>query len=100
MRKLMNSNFGIVANTLYISICLLTACSSKKIEITNEYIINENWSRQNEQAGANSIAINKMKVKPDSSFNPLSDLSQYEVLNKLDDDSSFTYYTNVRLMEG
>jgi len=96
----MNSNFGIVAITLCISICLFTACSSRKIEITNEYVINENWSRQNEQAGANSIAISKMKVRSDSSFNPFSDLNQYEVLNKLDDDSSFTYYTNVRLKEG
>ncbi len=51
-------------------IFLLSGCFNEKIDITVEYIINANWSKQNEQAWANSITINKMKVKKDSVINP------------------------------
>ena len=100
VRKLMNSKFRKFTLTFCIPICMLTACSGKKIEITNEYIINENWTRENEQAWANSIMINRMRVKQDSSIYPFKGLSQSEVLSKLEEDSTFIYYTNVRLKEG
>jgi hypothetical protein len=96
----MNPRFGIFPFAVLIFMLSITACSNKKIEITSEYIINENWSRENEQAWANSITITRMKLKPDSVFNPLTDLTHYEVLNKLEEDKMFIYYTNVRLGEG
>jgi hypothetical protein len=77
-----------------------TACGGKKVEITNQYIINENWSRQNERAWANSITINRMKVRQDSAINPFSDLSQSEILSKLEEDTAFMYFTNIRLKTG
>jgi hypothetical protein len=81
-------------------ICILGGCSDEKIEITNEYIINENWSKKNEEAWANSITINKMKVRKDSTINAFSDLSQAEILDKLEEDSSFMYYANVKIQQG
>src|SRR5688500_11301185 len=40
-----------------------------------------------------------MRVKQDSSIYPFKGLSQSEVLSKLEDDSTFMFYTNVRLKE-
>ena len=87
--------------TCFSILCLfiLAGCSDKKVEITAEYIINENWSKKNEEAWANSITINKMKVKKDSTLDPFSDLSQEELLSKLEEDSSFMHYTNVKIKQ-
>ena len=76
---------------------ILDSCSDKKIEITPEYIINENWSKMNDEGGGNSIKINKMKVKRDSIANPLSDLNNSEILSKLEEDSSFRWFANVKI---
>ncbi len=81
-------------------IVVFVSCSRKKLEITNEYIINENWSKENENASANSITINKMKVKKDSSINPFSELSQAEILNKLEEDTLFMHYANIKIKPG
>lgn len=81
-------------------ILMLAACSNKKIEITSKYIINENWSKQNEAAWANSITINKMKIKKDSVINPFLDLSQQEILGKLEEDTSFMHFANVKIKQG
>ncbi len=78
-------------------VLMLFGCSSGKVEITNEYIINENWSKQNEEAFANSITIDKMKVKKDSIIDPFSDLDQGEILRKLEKDPSFMHYANVKI---
>jgi hypothetical protein len=74
---------------------LLTGCSDYKIVITSEYIINPNWDEQ-----ANSIKINKMKIKKDSTINPFSDLSQEEILNKLEEDSLFRWFANAKIKQG
>lgn len=79
---------------------MFASCSNEKVEITPEYIINENWSKKNERAWANSITINKMKVKKDSTINPFLELSQSEILNKLEEDSSFMHYGNVKIEQG
>lgn len=76
---------------------ILVGCSDNKIEITPDYIINENWSKKNEQALANSITIYKMKIKKDSTINPFLKLKQSEILNKLEEDSSFMHYANVKI---
>jgi len=75
-----------------ILIALMTVgCSEKKIEITPEYIINENWDEH-----ANAIEINKQKVKKDSVINPFSKLDNRAILSKLEDDSSFVFFANVK----
>lgn len=63
----------------------------ERIEITSEYIINENWNEH-----ANAIEISRLKEKKDSTINPFADLSQVEILDKLEDDSSFIFFTNVK----
>ena len=100
VRKLMKSNCEILIAAFCTSLCLFTACSSKKIEITSEYIINENWNRRDEQALANSITINRIIVRRDSIMNAFSDLGQTELLSNLEEDSSFMHYTNIRIKEG
>ena len=81
-------------------VLILVSCSRKKIEITPEYIINENWSKKNEDALANSITIQRMKVKRDSSINPFSKLNNSEILSKLEEDTSFMHYANVKIKLG
>ena len=82
-------------------ICILAGCSHNEIEITSEYITNENWSKKNDESGGNSLKINKMKVKRDSIIDLSSDLNDAEIiLRKLEDDSLFTWYTNVRIHGG
>ena len=76
---------------------IFVSCTSKKIEITSEYIINENWDKRSEEIGANSIEVKRMKVKKDSTINPFSDLNQSEILDKLEYDSSFSYFANVKI---
>lgn len=83
-----------------LSLLMFVSCSNKNVEITPEYIINENWSKKNEPALANSITINKMKIKKDSAVNPFLELSQSEILNKLEEDSSFMHYSNVKISQG
>lgn len=96
--KAMKPSWEIFTVVCCLSFCVFTGCSHKKIEITSDYIINENWNRQNEKALANSITINKMKVKLDSIINPITELDQSE-LNKLEDDSSFIHYANIKIKE-
>ena len=73
---------------------LLISCTDKKIEITSEYIINENWDEQ-----ANAIKINKMRLKRDSVID-LAHLNQVDIVNRLREDSSFLYYANVKIKQG
>ena len=79
---------------------IVAGCSDKKIEITPEYIINENWSKKNDQGGGNSIKIDKMRVRKDSIINPFSALSNADILNKLEEDSLFRWFANVKIEEG
>ena len=79
---------------------VVSSCSDKKLEITSDYIINENWNKNNEQASANSITVEKMVVREDSTINPFSDLSQSELLDKLEEDSSFMHFANVKIAQG
>jgi len=79
---------------------MFAACSNEKIEITSDYIINEFWNKDDEQVGANSIQVKKMKVKKDSLLNPYSDLSQAEILSKLEYDSSFIFVANIKIQPG
>lgn len=82
--------------------CLVTIpyCSNKKIEITSEYIINENWNNKDEYIGSNSIEIKRMKVKKDSMIDPFAELNQADILDKLEVDSSFIYTANVKFKNG
>lgn len=82
---------------LLITCVLITGCIDKKIEITTEYIVNRNWSKRGEEEGANSIEIRKMKLKEDSTINLFADFNQPEILSKLEYDSSFSYYANVKI---
>jgi hypothetical protein len=81
----------------FIWLFMLTGCWNAQVEITNEYIINGNWTKKNEQAWANSITIDKMKVKKDSTIDPFSDLSQVQIISKLEEDSSFMHYANIKI---
>ena len=72
----------------------LASCSDKKIGITSDYIINANWNNQ-----ANAIKINKLRLKKDSIINPYSALNEAELLEKLEDDTSFLFVANVTIME-
>jgi hypothetical protein len=81
------------ALVLFIVLCAFcfTSClNNKRIEITTEYIINENWKIE----WSNSLYIDRMKVKKDSSINPFSDPGQGELLSKLEEDSSFSWFAN------
>lgn len=82
---------------LLIVIVFITGCLDKKIVITTEYIVNPNWSKKSEAAGANAIEIIKMKVRKDSVIYPSADLSQSEILEKLEYDSSFYFFANVKI---
>ena len=79
---------------------LLSGCFNEKIDITTEYIINESWSNKAEKIGANSIEIVKLKLKKDSMINSFTDLSQGEILNKLEEDTSFGWVANVKIQKG
>lgn len=78
-----------------IVIFIISGCSTEKIEITADYIINPNWDEQ-----ANAIKINKVKLKKDSTINPFSELIQEEILNKLEEDSTYIYYANAKIKQG
>jgi len=78
-------------------VCIIPGCANKKIEITHEYIINENWSKKNDVAGGNAIKIDKMKVKKDSIINLFTDLYDEEILNKLEEDSLFRWFANINI---
>ena len=82
---------------LLIAVLFIGGCLDKKIEITTEYIINPNWSKKSEEEGANTIEIKRMKVKKDSIINPFTNLNQSEILEKLEYDSSFSYFANVKI---
>ena len=89
-----------VTTFLIIGICL-SGCfffENKRIAITKEYIINENWVD-----GHNGIIIEKMKIRQDSSLNILDpnfdkgSINNWNVVNKLELDSSIVYSYNVGL---
>ncbi len=76
---------------LLITVLTVGGCLNKKIEITAEYITNANWDKQ-----ANAIKINKLRLTNDSTINPFVDLNQIELLEKLEDDTSFLFAGNVK----
>ena len=80
--------------TIALSIVLLSLlfarCNDKKIEITDEYIVNENWNNI-----AKAIKMAKMKLKKDSILQ-FPNISQEEILDNLEEDPSFVYYANVK----
>lgn len=76
---------------------VIAGCSKKKIEITPEYIINENWSKKNDEGGGNSIKIDRMTIKKDSILDPFSELNNKEILSKLEEDSLFRWYANIKI---
>lgn len=86
----------------FFAFLLLLSCigPNKPIEITSEYFINGNWNQTSEKAMANSIEVKRMKIKKDSLINPFSDLSQAEILNKLEIDSTFIYSAVVKFNQG
>jgi len=82
---------------LFISVISLTSCSlngTKNIEITKEYILNENW---NENI---NICIQRMKIQDGRVLDifalkfDLSEVNHWNIVNKLEADSSyvFNYY--------
>jgi len=83
-------SFSILYYFLSVVVFSLNSCTGKKIEITSEYIINENWDEI-----ANSLSISRMKLKPNKTIN-LNDLNQVDVVNSLNIDSSFRYFANVK----
>jgi len=78
---------------------LLISCENRKIEVTNEYILNEYWDDYN-----NAIEIQKMKVI-DSSLNIFSkdfriESNHWNIANKLQIDSTFNcYYSGLNFMK-
>jgi hypothetical protein len=81
----------------FIIVLIFVGCSDKKVEITSEYIINENWNKKKEKDWGNKIEIYKLKVKKDSIINPFIELSQVEILPKLEVDSTFYRYAAIRI---
>ncbi|RAJ06807.1 hypothetical protein LX64_01934 [Chitinophaga skermanii] len=69
----------------------LTGCLKNKIAITADYIINPNWDEYE-----NSITIQKVKVRKDSTLNPFLKLSQNEILERLEVDTSFCFTGSVK----
>ena len=84
----------------FIMVSMLVGCTDKKIEITSEYIINENWTKKKEKDWGNKIEIYKLKVKKDSIINPFLELSQVAVLPKLEVDSTFYRHAVIRIDAG
>jgi hypothetical protein len=72
----------------------INSCGNARIEITSQYIINANWNEQ-----ANAIKLNQMKLKKDSVID-LSHLNQVDIVNRLEEDSSFRFYANVKIKQG
>ena len=73
----------------------LIGCSNEKIIITSEFIVNPNWGEQ-----ANAIQINGIRVKNDSTIDPFAELTQVDILNKLEPDSSFSWFANAKIKSG
>jgi hypothetical protein len=86
--------------SLLIIVLILISCSNKRIEIASDYIINENWSKKNDDVGGNSIKITKMAIRKDSIINPFSELNNREVLSKLEEDSLFRWYAIIKIDGG
>ncbi len=74
---------------LALVICF-ASCTRTEIEITPEYIYNNNWSQS-----SNSIDISLLKLKPNGTLD-LNSLNQGDVVDNLEMDSSFRYFTNVK----
>ena len=70
---------------------LFFSCGNKKINITAEYITNPNWDDQ-----ANTIEITRMKLQNDKNISKINDVSQEEILGKLEEDKSFVFVANVK----
>ena len=85
---MINRIFFVVVAAMMLGSCM------GKIEITPEYVLNENWNEK-----ANAIAISAMKLKKDSLLN-LDSLNQPDILAKLEIDSSFIYLANVEVPRG
>lgn len=94
IKPYINPNF-MKSAYLLVTCLILAGCSN--VEITNEYIINTNWTKEGERDWSNSITIYKAKPKTDSVINPFSNLKQAEIVNKLEIDSSFMRYANVKI---
>jgi len=76
----------------YITILFFSCAENKRIEITNEYIINENWDE------SIIVCVEQMKVKEGHTaniFDPNFDLNQpnhWNIVNSLETDSTATIY--------
>lgn len=70
---------------------LLLGCLRQDVELTTQYVVNENWDKE-----FNSITIARLKLKKDSSMRSLPAVTVTELLNKLIIDSSFYYVANVK----
>lgn len=66
-------------------------CLNKEIEITNQYIKNANWDRV-----ANAIKINKLQVKNGFIFDLTNEIAQADLLENLQDDTTFFFVGNVK----
>lgn len=71
----------------------LTGCIRTEIEITPEYIYNNNWSEY-----SNAIDISLMKLKPNKTLE-LNSLNQGDVVDNLEMDTLFRYFTNAKKSE-
>lgn len=78
-------------------VLVFASCTEQDVQITNEYILNKNWTKGKNGEDANSIGIIKMKVKKDSLLNPFSELSQNKLLDNLEYDSSFMYTAVIKI---
>lgn len=74
----------------FFSSLYLIGCLNKEIEITSQYIRNANWDNV-----ANSIKINKMQVKNNFIFELTDNVEQADLLENLEDDTTFFFIGNV-----
>lgn len=76
---------------LFLISCHFSGGFEEEIQITNEYIINKNWSKD-----VNSIEIERMVLKKDSTLDT-ANLNQLDLRRRLKVDSSFIFVANVKI---
>jgi len=77
-----------------LSLCIITtnSCNYKdKVIITSTYIVNPEWKTND-----NSVSISKMILKNDSLTIDPAKATYKDLLSKLEEDESFTFYGNVK----
>lgn len=72
-------------------ILLTLGCKQEKVTITEDYVINPNWSK-----GDNFFGVNRMLLKDSSKTINLKNPSEPELFYRLIEDTSFSFVTNVK----